>query len=162
MESSLHLTASLSERTLVLREGDSLVATYNVAVGKDGKPTPAGEFKIRKIVWNPAWIPPDEPWANGKSPQPAGARANPMKVAKLFFQEPDYYIHGTGDTASLGSAASHGCIRMDPNDVAAVAKFVMERGGQPRDESWFWRVLHFRNETKTVMLDNPVPLTVTE
>jgi lipoprotein-anchoring transpeptidase ErfK/SrfK len=161
-ESNLRLTASLSSRTLTIQDGDSIVATYPVAVGKDDKPTPAGSFAIKKIVWNPTWTPPDEPWARGKSPQPAGARANPMKVAKLFFREPDYYIHGTGDTASLGSAASHGCLRMDPNDVAEVAKYVMEHGGQPRDESWFWRVLHFRNETKTVLLNNPVPLAVTE
>lgn len=161
-EPTLTLTADLSERTLTLRSADSTVGTYPVAIGTDLKPTPAGNFAIKKIVWNPTWTPPDQPWARGKSPQPAGARANPMKVAKLFFQEPDYYIHGTGDTASLGSAASHGCLRMDPNDVAEVAKYVMEHGGQPRDESWCWRVLHFRNETKTVLLSNPVPLTVTE
>lgn len=28
------------------------------------------------------------------------------------------YIHGTSDTASLGSPVSHGCIRMDPTDIA--------------------------------------------
>lgn len=159
---TLTLTADLSERTLTLKDVDSTIATYKVAIGTDLKPTPAGNFAIRKIVWNPTWVPPDEPWARGKSPQPAGARANPMKVAKLFFQEPDYYIHGTGAVESLGTAASHGCLRMDPDDVAQVAKYVMEHGGQPRDESWFWRVLHFRNETKTVMLDNPVPLTITD
>jgi lipoprotein-anchoring transpeptidase ErfK/SrfK len=161
-EPTLTLTADLSDRTLTLRSADSAISTFQVAIGTDLKPTPAGNFAIRKIVWNPTWVPPNEPWARGKSPQPAGARANPMKVAKLFFREPDYYIHGTGDTASLGSAASHGCLRMDPDDVAQVAKYVMEHGGQPRDESWFWRVLHFRSETKTVLLDNPVPLTIVE
>ena len=161
-DETLHLKASLSSRTLTLVSGDSVVATYQIAVGKDGKPTPAGDFSIRKIVWNPPWIPPDEPWARNKSPQPPGASANPMKVAKIFFKEPDYYIHGTGDVESLGSAASHGCLRMDPNDVAEVAKYVMEHGGQPRDESWFWRIIHSRSESKTVMLDNPVPLTITE
>lgn len=32
----------------------------------------------------------------------AGAKANPMKLVKIFFKKPDYYIHGTGDVESLG------------------------------------------------------------
>jgi hypothetical protein len=84
-----------------------------------------------------------------------------MKLVKIFFQEPDYYIHGTSEVESLGEAASHGCLRMDPDDAYRVARFLMENGGQPRDESWFWRVLHLRSETKTVYLDHPIPMTVT-
>ena len=90
-----------------------------------------------------------------------GAKANPMKVVKMFFKEPDYYIHGTGDVESLGEAASHGCLRMDPDDAYLVARYLMDHGGSPRDENWFWRILHFRSETKTVYLDNPIPLTIT-
>ena len=85
-----------------------------------------------------------------------------MKVVKIFFQEPDYYIHGTGDVESLGSAASHGCLRMDPTEVAELAKIIMEHGGQPREENWFWRIIHSRREEKVIYLDNPVSLTVTE
>jgi lipoprotein-anchoring transpeptidase ErfK/SrfK len=155
------LVASLTDRKLYIKEGDSTVQTYDVAVGKESKPTPAGNFTIRKIVWNPAWIPPDEKWAKGKSPQAPGAKSNPMKLVKIFFKEPDYYIHGTGDIESLGDAASHGCLRMDPDDAYRVARFVMEHGGQPRDENWFWRILHSRSETRTVMLDQPIPITVT-
>jgi lipoprotein-anchoring transpeptidase ErfK/SrfK len=156
----VHLTANLEDRKLVIQEGDSVVVSYPVAVGKDSKPTPTGTYMIRKIVWNPAWIPPDEKWAQGKKPQAPGAKANPMKLVKIFFKEPDYYIHGTGDVESLGEAASHGCLRMDPDDAYRVARYVMEHGGQPRDESWFWRVLHSRSETKTVMLDHPIPIVV--
>ena len=83
-----------------------------------------------------------------------------MKVVKIFFKEPVYYIHGTAETGRLGNAASHGCLRMDPEHVAEVARYVMEHGGQPRGESWFWRVLHFRSEEKPVYLKNPIPLTV--
>ena len=157
-----HLAADLSARKLTVYEGDSVVARYDVAVGRDSKPTPTGRYYIRRIVWNPAWIPPDEPWAKGKKPQPPGAKANPMKLVKIFFKEPDYYIHGTSEVESLGEAESHGCLRMDPDDAYRVARFVMEHGGQPRDESWFSRVLHFRSETKTVMLDKPIEITVTD
>ena len=156
----VHLVANLATRQLVIQEGDSVVATYPVAIGRDSKPTPAGDFTIRRIVWNPAWVPPDEKWAKGAKPQAPGAPANPMKLVKIFFKEPDYYIHGTGQVESLGEAQSHGCLRMDPDDAYRVARYIMEHGGQPRDESFFWRVVHFRSETKTVYLDKPIPITV--
>lgn len=159
---TLTLTASLSTKKLTLKQGDSLIATYDVAVGKDAHPTPTGEFKIRKIVWNPRWVPPDADWARGKSAKEPGHPANPMKVVKIFFKEPDYYIHGTGDIESLGTAASHGCLRMDPDQAAEVAKWVMLHGGKPREEGWFKRILHFRREEQVVYLDNPVVLTITE
>ena len=84
-----------------------------------------------------------------------------MKVVKIFFREPDYYIHGTNDVESLGSAESHGCLRMDPDEVADLAKLVMTQGGQPREENWFWRIIHFRSQQKTIYLDSPVSLTIT-
>jgi lipoprotein-anchoring transpeptidase ErfK/SrfK len=158
----LSLEADISERKLILRDGGEVVHEFTVAVGKGSKPTPRGNYKVRKIVWNPAWVPPDEPWAKNKSPQPPGAKANPMKLVKIFFKEPDYYMHGTGDLESLGDAASHGCLRMDPDDAYRLARYLMDHGGAARDESWFWRVLHFRSETKTVYLDNPVPMVVAD
>ena len=158
----IYVEADVSERKLYIKQGDSVLEEYAVAVGKDSKPTPRGNYSIRRIVWNPEWVPPDQPWAKGKKPQPPGAKANPMKLVKIFFREPDYYIHGTGDVESLGDAASHGCLRMDPDDAYRVARYLMDHGGSPRDENWFWRVLHFRSETKTVYLDNPVPMVVAD
>lgn len=159
----LTLTADLSARMLTVKHGDTTLKTYQVAVGQERYPTPAGSYSIRKIVWNPSWRPPpDADWAKGKSAKGPGEPGNPMKVVKIFFKEPDYYIHGTGDVESLGSAASHGCLRMDPDDVADLAKLVMEHGGQPHDENWFWRIIHSRREEKVVYLDNPVSLTVSD
>lgn len=157
---SIRVEADLSERKLYIKSGDSVLEEYSVAVGKNSKPTPTGNYKIRKIVWNPAWIPPDQPWAKNKKPQAPGAKGNPMKLVKIFFQEPDYYIHGTDEIESLGEAESHGCLRMNPDDAYQVARYLMDHGGQPRDESWFWRVLHSRSESKTVYLNNPIPMSV--
>lgn len=161
MDEDVYLEADISERTLTIYNGDETVHTYPVAVGRESKPTPRGTFRIRKIIWNPEWIPPDQPWARHESAKGPGEKGNPMKVVKIFFKEPDYYIHGTGNTESLGSAASHGCLRMDPDDAYHVARYIMEHGGEPRDENWFWRVLHFRREMKTVYLDHPVPIVIT-
>ncbi len=118
-------------------------------------------FTIEKIIWNPSWRPPpNSDWAKGKQARGPGDPKNPMKVVKIFFKEPDYYIHGTDAVESLGSAASHGCLRMDPAEVAELAKLIMEHGGQPREENWFLRLIHSRREEKPIYLRNPVSITV--
>jgi lipoprotein-anchoring transpeptidase ErfK/SrfK len=162
-EAPLTLRADLGARILFVQRGDSTLKTYAIAVGLDKYPTPLGSFTIWKIIWNPSWRPPPgADWAKGKTAKGPGDPNNPMKVVKIFFREPDYYIHGTDDTESLGSAASHGCLRMDPSDVADLAKLIMEHGGQPRDENWFWRILHSRRDEKVVYLDNPISLTIAD
>jgi lipoprotein-anchoring transpeptidase ErfK/SrfK len=158
-ENALTMTASLSAKTLVLRKGGEVVREYPVAIGKDAHPTPTGRFNVRKLVWNPAWVPPDEKWARGKKPAAPGAKHNPMKMVKIFFKEPDYYIHGTGATESLGSAASHGCLRMDPEQAAEVALLVMENSGTSRDWDWIKGILRI-GEQRTVGLATPTPLTI--
>src|SRR6476646_6472828 len=145
-DGTLTLEASLSTKKLTVRQDAAIVNQYN----------------IQKIVWNPAWVPPDAKWAQGKSAKAPGHPANPMKLVKIFWKEPDYYIHGTGDVESLGSAASHGCLRMDPDEVMEVGKWVMEHGGSPQEENWFWRILHFRNEEKVIYLSQPIPIKVVE
>jgi lipoprotein-anchoring transpeptidase ErfK/SrfK len=157
---SLRLTADLSQRKLFLEENDEVVLSFPIAIGLPQHPTPTGSFLIRKIVWNPTWVPPDEKWARRDRPRAAGDPRNPMRLVKIYFRPPDYYIHGTPYVGSLGKAASHGCLRMDPVDAAEVAQYVMEHGGQPRDENWFWRVIHARSDTRTVNLRNPIPMTI--
>lgn len=158
---SLRLFVDLSAKRLKMYEADTLVWQYPISDGKEGYPTPPGNYRIRKLVWNPRWTPPpNSKWARKYTPKPPGHPANPMKVVKIFFREPDYYIHGTGETYALGNAASHGCLRMDPEHVAEVARYLMDHGGQPREESWFWRILHFRQQEKPIYLSNPIPLRV--
>jgi lipoprotein-anchoring transpeptidase ErfK/SrfK len=163
LDGPLTLRADLSSRILTVMQGDTKIKTYSVAVGSERYPTPTGSYSIRRIVWNPSWHPPPgAAWAKGKSAKGPGDPGNPMKVVKIFFHEPDYYIHGTDAVESLGDAASHGCLRMDPDEVADLAKLIMDHGGQPRGENWFWRIIHSRREEKEVYLDNPISLTVAD
>jgi lipoprotein-anchoring transpeptidase ErfK/SrfK len=157
--STLTLEASLSERKLTLKRDGEVVKTYDVAVGAPAHPTPTGNFTIRKMVWNPAWVPPAVSWAKGSTAKAPGHPANPMKTVKIFFQEPDYYIHGTGAVESLGEAASHGCMRMDPNDAAEVALMVMENGGVARDLDWVKGILHL-GEQRVVTMQQTAPLAI--
>jgi lipoprotein-anchoring transpeptidase ErfK/SrfK len=156
----LRLEVDLGARTLTAYDGDQVVKTYNVAVGTPEKPTPTGSFQIRKVVWNPSWVPPKEKWAEGKEPAGPGDPDNPMRAVKIFFKEPDYYIHGTAATSSMGKAASHGCVRMTPAEVTELAKLVMEHGGKPMPEPWYRRIFR-RKTTSVVVLSAPVAIRVT-
>ncbi|MBV9773692.1 MAG: L,D-transpeptidase family protein [Gemmatimonadetes bacterium] len=158
----VRLRVDLSERTLYVMRGDETVREYPVAIGQPAHPTPEGTFHIRRLVWNPAWVPPDAGWARGKTPKAPGHPNNPMVKVKIFFQEPDYYIHGTHAVDSLGQAESHGCVRMRNSDVVDVARIVMESGGSPRPPSWFQRVLNRVRSTEEVRLSDPVVVEVRE
>ena len=157
--SSLTLAAVLSERRLyVLRRG-RITTWYDVAIGKDLHPTPTGNFTVKRLIWNPSWTPPDEEWARGKEPRGPKDPANPMKAVKIFFNEPDYYIHGTGDIGSLGSAASHGCLRMHPEQAARLAQSLMDESGVSWDWARIKRLLHI-GETRAVTLKRPITMVV--
>jgi hypothetical protein len=94
------------------------VASYPVAVGMPAHPTPRGRFKIANKAVDPAWSAPDKPWAGAyRNEVVAGGTAeNPLKARWLGIVN-GVGIHGTDATWSLGSRASHGCIRMSVRDV---------------------------------------------
>ncbi len=154
------IEVDLSDRSLQLLVGDEVVAAYTVAVGKANHETPTGDFQVRRLIWNPSWTPPDSEWARDKEPTPPGDPNNPMGRVKIFFSEPDYYIHGTEAEESLGSAASHGCLRMSNAEVIELARAVMEHGGETRPAGWFQRILNRFRDTEEVRLAEPLPMTV--
>jgi lipoprotein-anchoring transpeptidase ErfK/SrfK len=158
---AIQLEVSLSDRQLRVLQGGTLLRSYAVAIGQDRYPTPKGTFSIGRIVWNPRWVPPKAPWAKGKTAKEPGDPDNPMGKVKLFFKEPDYYIHGTQAEESLGQAASHGCVRMANADVVEVAQLVMEHGGEGRPQSWFARILNLVRPHE-VRLSNQVPITIVD
>ena len=153
---AFYLSVDLSERTLYVMKNGEQAGSYPVAIGQRSHPTPTGNFRIRRLVWNPRWVPPDARWARGKQARAPGDPRNPMGRVKLFFKEPDLYIHGTHEVDSLGSAESHGCLRMRNSDVIALGRTVMQNGGAPRDPSWFRRVLNRVTSTRQVGLSDPV------
>jgi lipoprotein-anchoring transpeptidase ErfK/SrfK len=92
--------------------------TYGIAVGKVGLDTPAGLYEIQNKAVNPAWHVPNSDWAGDLAGKviPAGDPGNPIKARWMGIYD-GAGIHGTSDDASIGSAASHGCIRMHIPDV---------------------------------------------
>jgi lipoprotein-anchoring transpeptidase ErfK/SrfK len=92
--------------------------TYGIAVGQVGLETPAGLYSIQNKAVNPAWHVPNSAWAGDLAGKviPAGDPGNPIKARWMGIFD-GAGIHGTSDDASIGSAASHGCIRMHVPDV---------------------------------------------
>lgn len=101
----------------VFKEGE-VVRTYRVAVGQDEFPTPRGRFAVDRKEKNPVWNVPDSDWAGDLAGQtvPGGDPRNPL-VARWVGISGPVGFHGTKDLGSLGSRASHGCVRMNPADV---------------------------------------------
>ncbi len=94
------------------------VKGYGVAVGQPAYPTPNGLFAIQSKQVNPTWTAPNSPWAGEMAGQQVagGAADNPLK-ARWMGVDGSVGIHGTGQPWSIGSRASHGCIRMAVDDV---------------------------------------------
>ncbi len=94
----------IEDKTLYLLDGNECVKEYRIASGKSGLPSPLGRWTIvEKSDWGEGfggrWLGLDVPWGT-------------------------YGIHGTNESGSIGSAASHGCIRMFNDDVAELYSLV--------------------------------------
>jgi lipoprotein-anchoring transpeptidase ErfK/SrfK len=92
--------------------------TYSIAVGQVGLETPAGLYHIQNKAVNPAWNVPNSDWAGDLAGTvvPGGSPENPLK-ARWMGIFAGAGIHGTDAINSIGTAASHGCIRMRIPDV---------------------------------------------
>jgi len=112
------LTVDRSSFQLRLFRNLKLRRTYGVAVGAPGYETPTGRFSIHNKAVNPAWSAPDEPWAGAYRNEvvEGGSAENPLK-ARWMGIVGGVGIHGTAAEYSIGTAASHGCIRMRVADV---------------------------------------------
>jgi hypothetical protein len=156
-ESGLRIEINIPAFRLDAYVGDSLVRTMPIAVGMPAFRSPRGEFTITSVEWNPWWIPPASPWAAKEKVTPPGP-GNPMGRVKLNFA-PLYFLPGTPLAGSIGSAASHGCIRLRNADAIALAELVHRHGSPRLTEEQIAR-LAADTATRRVELENPVPITL--
>ena len=103
---------------LYLYDGFDLEDSYHVATAAAGYVTPAGEWTIIDKRENPTWTnPAPDTWgADLPAFIPPGS-GNPLGTRALYLDAPGIRIHGTYDVGSIGTHASHGCIRMLMSDV---------------------------------------------
>jgi lipoprotein-anchoring transpeptidase ErfK/SrfK len=112
-----YITVDRSRFRLRLYKNLKLARTYKVSVGQIGYDTPSGLYRIQNKAVNPTWSVPYSAWTGSLAGAviPPGP-SNPLKARWLGIYG-GAGIHGTDQTWSLGSAASHGCIRMAIPDV---------------------------------------------
>ncbi|MBD2022633.1 L,D-transpeptidase [Leptolyngbya sp. FACHB-36] len=109
------LEVHLSRRQAVLYEGNVVVKRYRIGVGRPGWETPIGTFRITQKQRNPTWISP----FTQESISPTDPR-NPLGGYWIgFWTDGNNWIgfHGTLNAATVGQAASHGCLHMHQQDL---------------------------------------------
>ena len=122
-DSGVSLRLNLPAFRLDVRDAGGGVRSYTVAIGSRRYRTPVGRYQVSSVELNPWWHPPDSEWARREKVTPPGPN-NPMGRAKLNFHEL-YFLHGTPLEETLGSAASHGCVRMASTDALDLARRVL-------------------------------------
>jgi lipoprotein-anchoring transpeptidase ErfK/SrfK len=103
------IVVSIPHRQLAVVEDGQVVKVYAVAVGAEESPSPEGDFTVTHRLVNPTYYHP------GKVIGPG--RTNPLGTRWIGLNKKGYGIHGTNMPASIGKAASHGCIRMRQADL---------------------------------------------
>lgn len=108
-------------------EGQSVVHTYPLGIGREGWGSPVGNTRISAMTSNPAWYPPqsirDEHAADG-DPLPRVVPPgpdNPLGPYKMTLAMPGYLIHGSNKKFGIGMRVSHGCFRMLNHNVLELA-----------------------------------------
>ena len=111
VHTSTWIRASLHERRIWLMHGSRPLASFSAAIGAVTTPTPAGRFSVTDSL------------ATGDPSGPFGWYAFGLSghqphLPPNWSGGDQLAIHGTDDPASIGTAASHGCLRVSPQALA--------------------------------------------
>ena len=154
----LRLLLNVPAYRLDVIEHGTATRSIRVAVGQPQYRTPLGHFRIDYVVWNPWWRPPASAWARKERPQAPGW-ANPVGRAKLHVTGL-VFLHGTPNEASLGTAASHACVRMANGDVIELARLVHRRAGPPTAPGLLDALIADTARMHTLTLSRTVPIDI--
>jgi lipoprotein-anchoring transpeptidase ErfK/SrfK len=117
-KSTRQVLVSIPDRKLALMEAGRTLKLYSVAVGAPQSPSPQGEFKVINRIENPTYYKPGAVIEPGPD--------NPLGTRWIGLNLKGYGIHGTNVPASIGQAASHGCIRMRQSDLEELFTLLRE------------------------------------
>jgi len=108
------VVVDLSDRRAYVYNSDVVIASYPIAVGKKGWETPTGNFRVMYMQHDPIWRHPitDQVFEPGPN-SPLGERW----IGFWSDGRNQIGFHGTPDIEVLGTAISHGCLRMRNPDV---------------------------------------------
>ena len=109
-----------------------VVRTYPISTGKMDWKTPLGITRIVSKQERPNWYPPPSVLAEHEArgdPLPKVVPPGPDNplgehAMRLGIPGGAYLIHGTNRPAGVGMQVTHGCIRMFPEDIAELYRYV--------------------------------------
>jgi hypothetical protein len=107
---------NLSQFSLVLERPGQPDRRWSIAAGAPDFPTPTGRFVVHEKIVDPTWLPPKSDWAKDAKPIEPGPD-NPLGTRWIGLDWGGVGIHGTNAPWTVGSAASHGCMRMETSQV---------------------------------------------
>ncbi len=142
-----------SYHLLFVVKGNKITDTVPICIGKGNESeTPVGNFEITNIIRNPKW------YFNGKVYPPyIQDPENGLGVCWMGLSLPSYGIHGTNEPFSPGRNRSHGCVRMNNNDILKISEesFVGEKvrieNGTQNIISEFLKPVNFLYNVENVM-----------
>lgn len=114
------IVVNVSEmRLYLLPRAGGAPLTFPIGVGTDEWKTPLGTFTVVGKTTNPTWYPPasirrEDPGLPASVPP---GPDNPLGTHALRLSLGSILIHGTDQPYGVGRKASHGCIRLYPEDI---------------------------------------------
>lgn len=102
------------------------VRTFPIGIGREGFSTPEGTFSIVANIKDPVWNVPESIRKERPELPPfvLPGPANPLGKYWLQLSIKGYGIHGTNRPYGIGRRVSYGCIRLYPEDIEVLSRFV--------------------------------------
>ncbi|RJQ30938.1 MAG: L,D-transpeptidase [Actinobacteria bacterium] len=113
-----------SQFTLYVYKAGKVIKSVRVAVGQPEWPTPMGTWKVVGKDEMPWWHNPHKSWSASMPESIPPGVSNPLGLRAMYLSAEAVAIHGTSNYGSIGTAASHGCIRVANSDVVGLYPFV--------------------------------------
>jgi len=123
------IIVSLAQHMLTLYDRETQIAQFGIACGQPAYPTPVGQWQIVGKQMNPTWYNPHDAWSASMPDTIGPGYSNPLGLRALPIDASGVLIHGTSNDGSIGTSASHGCMRMHMPDV--IKLFDMVAVGTP-------------------------------
>jgi lipoprotein-anchoring transpeptidase ErfK/SrfK len=142
------LDVDKDQQTVKVYSGENdLIAFFPASVGSEDKPSPSGTLKVTLIESDPAFhYNPRYQFKEVETHKPFNLMPgpnNPLGTMWIALSKPSYGIHGTPEPSQVGSAASHGCVRLTNWDAQRLAdmltkgtlvNFIEKPPGEPDGE----------------------------
>jgi lipoprotein-anchoring transpeptidase ErfK/SrfK len=118
------IVINLAAHQLTLYQRETPLAQFGIACGQPAWPTPVGQWQIIGKQMNPTWTNPHSAWSASMPASIGPGYNNPLGLRAMPLNASGVLIHGTANDGSIGTSASHGCIRMHMPDVIALFDMV--------------------------------------